>query len=383
MEVPCKILTVCLLLVGAQAFEAIQPAKSSKELTWQSHFFDALTGNLQEPQADELISLEDCTALYTVDNIEILLTAGYKIRRCNNVGSRDIERYLEREDAVYTKHNFEGELISCRTSDCFVDTVLNLFSSVRRNRYDHRRRRACIIRELEKAFVKLDAASIALNDCLAQAQPQPPQNSTVPPPPQNTTASGPGGNSTQWPSTNTTPNFTTTAIPPWWGNNTSEGPSGNTTTLPPWWGNNTTNGPWGNNSTEGPWGNNNTTLPPWWGNNSTNGPWGNNSTEGPWGNNTTLPPWWGNNSTNGPWGNNSTEGPWGNNNTTLPPWWGNNTTVGPIFNSTTDGPISNTTANPWLGNSTQGPWNSTTADGTTTTKGNWFDHLMSELGNLF
>jgi len=67
--------------------------------------------------------LEECTALYTVDNIEILLTASYKIRRCNNVESRDIERYLERHDAIYTKHNFERELLSCHTRDCYVDTV--------------------------------------------------------------------------------------------------------------------------------------------------------------------------------------------------------------------------------------------------------------------
>nr|XP_039147646.1 armadillo repeat-containing X-linked protein 4 isoform X39 [Drosophila simulans] len=427
MEVPCKILAVCLLLVGAQAFAAAEATSSSKELTWQSLFYDAVTGKLQEPLAEELIEFEECTALYTVENIEILLKAGYKIRRCGKVESKDIERYLERQDAFYTKRTFERELVTCALREshhdnrqCYVDTVLNLFSSVRPYRYDRRRYSACIFREVEKAVIKLNAASIALANCIAQSQPQPlpPQNSTLPPPPQNSTTEGPwwGNTTTQgpwWGNTTTQGPWwgNTTTQGPWWGNTTTEGPWwGNTTTQGPWWGNTTTQGPWwGNTTTQGPWWGNTTTQGPWWGNNSTEGPWwGNNSTEGPWwGNNSTQGPWWGNNSTEGPWwGNNSTQGPWWGNNSTQGPWWGNNSTEGPwwtnttqtppIWNSTTLGPNFNSTEGPWIGNSTQGPvnttttpwWNNTTASWSTTTdrsttEGNWFDHLMNEIGNLF
>lgn len=89
-----------------------------------------MTGKLQEPLAEDLIEFEECTALYTVDNIEILLKAGYKIRRCGKVQSKDIDRYLERQDAVYTKRNFERELVTCALREshhdnrqCYVDTV--------------------------------------------------------------------------------------------------------------------------------------------------------------------------------------------------------------------------------------------------------------------
>lgn len=92
--------------------------------------FDALTGNLPEAQTYENASLEDCTSLYTVENIEILLTAGYKIRHCANLDSKDIRRYLESNDFLYTKAIFEGELFSCllldsrqQTRECYAETV--------------------------------------------------------------------------------------------------------------------------------------------------------------------------------------------------------------------------------------------------------------------
>lgn len=92
--------------------------------------FDALTGNIPEPQAYENVTLDDCTSLYTVENIEILLKAGYKIRRCFDLDSKDIRRYLESNDFLYTKAIFEGELFSCllldsrrKTRECYAETV--------------------------------------------------------------------------------------------------------------------------------------------------------------------------------------------------------------------------------------------------------------------
>lgn len=90
-----------------------------------AQFFDAITGRLQEPQASEVSNLEECTALYTVDNIEILVTAGYKIRRCSHVDSRATEGHFDGQ-----KELFEGELIGCSfresqrdTLACYADAV--------------------------------------------------------------------------------------------------------------------------------------------------------------------------------------------------------------------------------------------------------------------
>ncbi|EDW32226.1 GL11525 [Drosophila persimilis] len=325
MEVLCKILAVCSLLVSAQAFVAVEPASSS-ELSWKSLFFDALVGNSNELQAaGALSSLEECTAIYTVENIEILLTASYKIRRCIRVDEKDIRRYLKQDDATHTRKSFERELLSCSRRDCYVDSILNLFSSVRLSRHDYRRSRHCILKEVEQALIQLDRASIVLANCLAEQQPS--QNSTLPPP--------------IWNTTHTTPN--------WNWNNTTSGPSGNTTEWP-WW----------SNTTAGP--NVNTTQGPWWGN-TTSGPSG-NTTEWPWWSNTTA----GSNvnTTHGPW--------WGNTTSRSKPQWNRTTTDRPQWNrTTTDRPQSNrtTTDRPQL--------NETTTEAPATTEGNWWDQLFTTL----
>ncbi|XP_034652528.1 uncharacterized protein LOC117891265 isoform X2 [Drosophila subobscura] len=328
MEVLCKILAVCTLLVSAQAFVAVEPASSS-ELSWKSLFFDALVGNSDELQAaGSLGSLEECTAIYTVENVEILLSAGYKIRRCVKVAEKDIRSFLK--DATHTKKEFERELRSCRSRDCYVDSIMNLFSSVRLSRHDYRRSRHCILKEVEQALVQLDRASIVLANCLADQQP--PQNSTLPPP--------------IWNTTHTTPN---------WNWNTTSGPNLNTTEGP-WW-NNTTAGPnW--NTTEGPWWGNTTSGPNW---NTTQ--WPNTNTTPNWTLSTPVPNW------------NTTQGPWGNNGTTLGPNW-NTTVLEPQWNSTNGIPQNRTT--------TEGPqWNATTTEEPATTQGNWWDKLMNEVGSLF
>ncbi|XP_033252188.1 uncharacterized protein LOC117191426 [Drosophila miranda] len=351
MEVLCKILAVCSLLVSAQAFVAVEPASSS-ELSWKSLFFDALVGNSNELQAaGALSSLEECTPIYPVENIEILLTASYKIRHCIRVDEKDIRRYLKKEDATHTRKSFERELLSCSRRDCYVDSILNLFSSVRLSRHDYRRSRHCILKEVEQALIQLDRASIVLANCLAEQQPS--QNSTLHPP--------------IWNTTRTTPN--------WNWNNTTSGPSGNTTQWP-WWSNTTA----GSNV--------NTTQGPWWGNTTAGGPnW--NTTQ--WPNTNTTPHWTLStpqpnlNTTQGPWGNNTTIGP--NLNTTIlelqwnstdRPQWNRTTTDRPQWNrTTTDRPQSNrtTTDRPQL--------NETTTEAPATTEGNWWDQLFHNIGSLF
>ncbi|KAH8266309.1 hypothetical protein KR038_011979 [Drosophila bunnanda] len=409
MKVLCKILAVCSLLVSAQAFAAVEPARSSKADILQSLFYDALTGRLQEPHAEELGNVQDCAALYSVDNIEIMIRAGYKIHHCNNVNERAIKGHFNGQREL-----FEAEMIACAvlesqrdTLSCYADAVLNLFSqgNAQVARQDYRRRKACIFREVTEAVVKLNEATTELENCLSQ---QPPQNSTVLPS-QNTTSGEPGWNTTHWPNTNTTPNFTTIATTPfppcnttWYPTNSTEGPWGGNTTANPWWPTNSTADPWWptnstanpwwpTNSTADPWRPTNSTANPWWPTNSTADPWWpTNSTELPWGGNSTYNPWFpanqtvGGNTTYNPWfPTNSTAGPW-TGNSTYNPWWPTNSTQVPSYNST---------QGPWLGNSTtEAPrWNTTTpswnyttvAVSTTTETGNWFNHLLHELGDLF
>ncbi|XP_023032071.1 mucin-5AC isoform X4 [Drosophila willistoni] len=393
MEVLCKLLVVCSLLFSAQAFTAAEPNTNSVSngFGWEHLLFDAITGNLE---LTNVTQLDVCTEIYTLKNIEILLTAGWEIRRCGRIDEGLFRRYLKHRNALAEKEKFQYELLNCARSevshrsahDCYADWVMTLLGSVRPVQRDYWQKRQCVVRELEKTISRLASASESLANCLAGADPPaplPPQNSTIAPPSWNTTEG------------------------PWWNNSTASPPQWNTTALPPQL-NTTTDRPWWNNSTEGPWWNNSTASPPqlnttasppqwntttdrpWW-NNSTEGPWWNNSTASPPQLNTTLPQL--NTTTDRPWWNNSTEGPWWNNSTASPPlWntttdgpWGNNTSSSrPQWNTTTVGPWGNrTTTSAPQGNSTSGPqWNVTTtvSPPSTTTRGNWLEQLLHDLG---
>ncbi|TDG50189.1 hypothetical protein AWZ03_003405 [Drosophila navojoa] len=124
MEVLCKIIVLFALLFSATTSEPIQSSLSNE-------LFDAIVGDLELPQFGILNDLDQCTANFTVRNVEILMNAGNKLRQCGNVNQTQMQSYLQQPSSAGVRAAFQQQLAGCSTRKCYTDSVMNLFAGVR------------------------------------------------------------------------------------------------------------------------------------------------------------------------------------------------------------------------------------------------------------
>lgn len=110
------------LWVYPQTNSGAEPAYGN-DVTLGNYLFDAITGELQLPEPGVLGILNECAAIYTVRNVEILIIAGIKIRQCNNVDEGLLQNYLQGSRSAHLKIAFQEQVIACSTRKCYADQV--------------------------------------------------------------------------------------------------------------------------------------------------------------------------------------------------------------------------------------------------------------------
>lgn len=67
--------------------------------------------------------MDACAAKFTVRNVNILITAGYRIRQCSNVDEDRLQIHLQQLGSARLKADFKQHVIACSTRKCYADQV--------------------------------------------------------------------------------------------------------------------------------------------------------------------------------------------------------------------------------------------------------------------